>query len=204
MIKIGLAIISCVVVISSLVACSNDEKVTEVEPEVITEVPSDYEEIIDEANEEELQVIAEEEEKEAEGIHHHDDLHYEWAGSFTLSEGTYSLVFSQNEHGDESMLVAFLLENKNIHDLEHHAAHLFEAEAETVEQGGHFHAEHEYVYHLLLNAERTVFTFTINESGTYRLFTEHHPDEFLMTITGETGVVEPANEKEYEGHHHSH
>ncbi|QOY35044.1 hypothetical protein AWH56_020385 [Anaerobacillus isosaccharinicus] len=102
------------------------------------------------------------------------------------------------------MLMAFILENKNITDLEHHAAHLFEAEAEEVKQNQQFQAKHEFVYNLILNQESTKFTFSIEESGSYRIFTEHHPEEFQMKITKSTGVVNPEDPIEYEGHEHGH
>lgn len=142
---------------------------------------------------------------EEEGIDHHDELPYEWSASYPLEQGTYSLVFNQNEFGDESMRIAYILENHNITDLEHHAAHLIESNAEEVKENTEFQAKHEYVYNLLLNEDQTQFTFTIEKAGTYAIFTEHHPHEFAMTITGESGdEILPQNPTEYVGHGHSH
>src|SRR5690625_1605538 len=56
---------------------------------------------------------------EEEGIEHHDELPYEWSASYPLKKGTYSLVFNQNEFGDESIRIAYILKNQNISDLEH-------------------------------------------------------------------------------------
>ncbi|MFN7249625.1 MAG: hypothetical protein ACK4M9_02440 [Anaerobacillus sp.] len=190
----------------AIVACSNAEKTVEepVAAEVQTEEQNIDEEETTEENEEEAEKLDAEIE-EAEGIHHHDDIPYEWAATYKLKEGTYSLVFHQNEFGDESILLAFILENKNITDFEHHAAHLFEADAQEVKQTEVFHAKHEYVYNLLLNKDRTDFTFTIVEGGSYRIFAEHHPEEFKMTITDIDGnEVEAENPIEYEGHEHGH
>jgi hypothetical protein len=208
--KTGLLTLGCLLLFG-IVACSNAEKTVE-EP-VATggqteEQNIDEDEMTEESeeNEEEAAKLkVEAEVEEAEGIHHHDDIPYEWAATYHLKEGTYSLVFHQNEFNDESMLLAFILENKNITDFEHHAAHLFEADAEEVKQTEVFHAKHEFVYKLLLNKGRTDFTFTIVEGGSFRIFAEHHPEEFKMTITDIDGQeVEAENPIEYEGHDHGH
>ncbi len=138
--------------------------------------------------------------------HSHDELPFEWAGSYELVAGTYSLVFKQNEFGDESMLLAFILENSNIKDLEHHAAHIMEHGGESFNEGDYFAAESEYAYNLSLNVEgATSYTFTIQEAGTYRIFTEHHADEFEMEITNkESEVILATNVQEYDGHEHGH
>ncbi|WP_059104871.1 hypothetical protein [Shouchella shacheensis] len=142
---------------------------------------------------------------EEEGIEHHEELPYEWSGSYSFEQGIYSLVFNQNEFGDESMRIAFILENQNIMDLEHHAAHLIDSSAEEVKENNEFQANHEFVYNLSLNEDITQFTFTIKEAGDYAIFTEHHPEEFEMTISDEVGEeISPQNPTVYEEHGHSH
>ncbi|MBM4765265.1 hypothetical protein [Bacillus sp. B15-48] len=148
-------------------------------------------------------------EEDAEGIGHHDELPYEWAGSYELAGGIYTLKFNQNELGDESMLIAFILENSNITDLEHHAAHMMEEDAPNLNSilvGEEFEAHHEYTYLLALNTEgESTFTFTISQAGRYRIFTEHHPDEFGMQIlTEEDSEIAVNDSVEYEGHDHDH
>jgi hypothetical protein len=206
--KTGLLTLGCLLLFA-IVACSNAEKTAE-EP-VAAEVQTGEQNTDEEETTEEIEENEEDAEKldaeieEADGIHHHDDIPYEWAATYKLKEGTYSLVFHQNEFSDESMLLAFILEDKNITDFEHHAAHLFEADAQEVKQTEVFHAKHEYGYNLLLNKDHTDFTFTIVEAGSYRIFAEHHPEEFKMTITDIDGnEVEAENPIEYEGHDHSH
>ncbi|MDA3130311.1 hypothetical protein ACFPTR_07090 [Aliibacillus thermotolerans] len=143
--------------------------------------------------------------EEASGIDHHDELPYEWAATYELEEGTYTLQFKENEAGDESFKIAFVIEDSNIDDLEHHVAHIMEEDV-ALEETDHFEAKHEYANNLKLNKEgETVYTFTISKSGHYRIFTEHHPDEFAMEILAEAGVaIDGVNAKEYEGHAHDH
>ncbi|WP_078552560.1 hypothetical protein [Bacillus alkalicellulosilyticus] len=194
---------SCLVTIS-LVACGNtDDEVEVQQPE------NQEKEVVGVVEETEPAEELEEEgpiEEEEEGIDHHQELPYEWAGSFNLEEGTYTLVFNQNEFGDESILLGFILENSNIQDVEHHAAHMMEHSDEEVSQEGTFAAKHEYTFNLLINTEgSTTFTFTISEAGSYRMFTEHHAEEFKMQILSQSNEeIKPDNVKEYEGHGHEH
>ena len=204
--KLSILVFICLF-ISILAACSEKnveqtdtiENPSEVESDVDTPIT------VDPKEDEEEELIVEENHESSDGIDHHDELPYEWSASYPLETGTYTLVLNQNEFGDESMLIAFILENKNIKDLEHHAAHLFEALAEEVPEHTKFHAKHEFIYNLMLNTDASQFTFNVEETGNYVLFTEHHAEEFLMQILDESGEeIVPENETEYEGHGHSH
>ncbi|WP_026674104.1 hypothetical protein [Alkalihalobacterium bogoriense] len=194
----------------ALVACNEpteevDQEAEQVQPDVTNdEVDEEPEQ---EENEQPLEEVKEEDEKkEEEGIGHHHDLPYEWSGSFELKEGTYTLELPENEFGDESMLIAFILENSNITDLDHHAAHILEADVEDVTQGSSFEAMSEYGYNLILNSNgSSSFTFTITTSGSYKIYTEHVADEFDLSIVNEAGeTIQVENSKEFEGHGHSH
>lgn len=133
--------------------------------------------------------------------HHHHDIPYEWSGIFEFEEGNYTMKFNKNE-GDESILVAFISTAGSITDMEHHAAHVMEAEAIDVEKDGDFIAENEYTYKLDLNEDRTEFKFEVETPGEYYVFTEHLPEEFDMEILNEEGeVLEADNPTEYEGDH---
>ncbi|MCT8136904.1 hypothetical protein H1D32_03515 [Anaerobacillus sp. CMMVII] len=209
--KLG-SLLLAITMVGSLVACDAEEQnVTQDENEnvEVQDLTDDVEE--DEVELEETTPAEAEEESQTvsahEDDHHHDDLPFEWAGSYNLIEGTYSLVFKQNEFGDESILVAFILEDSNIKDLEHHAAHIMEASGfDEISEGEQFSAESEFAYNLFINVEgATSFTFTVIEAGTYRIFTEHHAEEFDMEISNEAGdVMVVENAKEYEGHEHGH
>lgn len=144
-------------------------------------------------------------EQEESGIAHYHELPYEWAATYELAEGTYTLQFNENENGDESFMLAFVLEDSNINDLEHHVAHIMEEDV-ALEETNHFEAKHEYANNLKLNETgETIYTFTISKGGKYRIFTEHHPDEFSMKLLTEDGtVIEGTNAKEFEGHDHHH
>lgn len=178
----------------SLVACNS----TNEEEAPVVEEGND---VVEEENEENVE--------EAEGIGHHHELPYEWGGSFELEEGTYTLKFKQNDHGDEHILIAFIIENSNIADPEHHAAHMMEEDAphlDVIEEGEQFEALHEYTYLLGLNPDgESTFSFTITQAGSYRIFTEHLADELGMHIFNEEGnEIVVTNPVEYDEHDHDH
>lgn len=196
---------------SSLIACSNSDAGTETikapavneEETLQQELPREEEDGPIESGDTEMDEL-EEDEKENDGIGHHHELPYEWRGSYDLVEGTYTLQLNKNEHGDETMLVAFIMENSNIHDLDHHAAHLMEATAEEVNEEQAFEAKHEYVYLLPLN-EKTTFTFTITKGGQYALYLEHDAEEFDLEIfNNNNDEIAAENVRQFEGHEHGH
>lgn len=150
--------------------------------------------------------VTEEENEHEEGGHHHHEIPFEWSGEVTLDEGTYSFVFQENG-GEESVMVGFILDNGNIQDMVHHAIHMMDAGGEEVE-AGHFHAKSEYVYEIPLNAEETTITFNVEQPGKYVLYFEHLPVEFQLEILdGDGKVITVENEEEYDGmyeHGHDH
>lgn len=136
------------------------------------------------------------------GDHEHGDLPYEWSGDYTFAAETYTLEFQ--ESGDPSCAVAFVLDEGDRHDLEHHAHHVMEAHMEEVEPGGHFTALPDYGYVLVLDPGGTTFTFEIEVPGDYVFFTEHYAWEFDLKVLDSGGQeVQARNIKEYEcGHDH--
>lgn len=138
------------------------------------------------------------------GLDHH-DVSFEWSGEFELEEGQYTLTFHENAGGDEHVKIVFIEDDGSIQDLDHHAAHIMEADAEQVKADGTFTAESEYAYELALNTDQTVFTFNLEQAGKYTVFTEHHPNELGLKVTNSEGQEIPAeNEKEYDAHDHEH
>lgn len=132
---------------------------------------------------------------------HHHDINYEWSGIYELGEGTHRIKLNKNE-GDESILVAFISSEGSISDIEHHAAHVMEAEAIDVAKDASFTAENEYTYNLDLNNETAEFEFEMESPGNYYVFTQHLPEEFDMEILNPDGEVLEADEQtEYEGDH---
>lgn len=179
----------CVLALGVLTACGNGE---EKEPEQ------------EGIQEEVVQAGADGEVEEEDGLHHH-AIPFEWGATYELAEGTYSLQFNENPHGDETILVAYILDDGKIKDIDHHAAHVMEADPEKVDVEGNFVAESEYAYQLTLNQERTSYTFEIKQAGQYALFVEHHADEVKMQILDASGAeVTAQNPQEYEGHDHDH
>ncbi|MDQ0340120.1 hypothetical protein J2S00_002915 [Caldalkalibacillus uzonensis] len=190
--------------IGSLVACNND--VNDTDSQMTADI--DTAEISEAETESTVSETTDESTEQAEGIAHHDHLPYEWSASYQLEEGVYTLLFNDNQNGDESMRIAFIRQNSNIKDVEHHAAHIMEEDqgVELIVDGGTFEAKHEFAYNLQLNQEgSTSFTFTIAEAGSYAIFLEHHIDEVAMQVMNESNAeIEAVNPKEYEGHGHDH
>lgn len=150
-----------------------------------------------------VNVGLEQDDIQGEGIDHH-DIPYEWSGIFEFGEGVHTIKFKKNE-GDESILVAFISTESNISDMEHHAAHVMEAEAIDVEKDGKFIAENEYTYNLDLKKELAEFQFEIESPGRYYVFTEHLPSEFQMEVLNPEGeVLKIDSPTEYEGDHDHH
>lgn len=146
-------------------------------------------------------VEKENEEKENTEEDHHHDIPYEWSGIYEFAEGDHTIKFNKNE-GDESILVAFISTDGNIKDMEHHAAHVMEAEAKDVEKDGNFVAENEYTYKLALNKEGAEFKFKVEKPGKYYVFTEHMPEEFDMEIFNADGeAIKVDNPTVYESDH---
>ncbi len=136
------------------------------------------------------------------GHEHGDDL-IEWSAAYDLPAGEYILEFQESEK-DPSILIAFLLEIADEHELEHMAYHVMEFGGEEVKPGGKFTAKNQFAYNLILDPQGTTFTFDIQESGRYVIFTEHFAWEFDMKIfDGNGNEIVGENEKEYaEPHEH--
>lgn len=138
----------------------------------------------------------------ASGLDHH-DIPFEWGATYELGEGTYTLQFNENPNQDESILVAFILDDGKIEDMAHHAAHIMEAEPEKVAVEEEFVVESEYAYQLPLKKDQTSHSFEIKEAGQYALFIEHRADEVKMQMLDASGSkVTAQNPREYEGHGH--
>jgi hypothetical protein len=122
--------------------------------------------------------------------HVHGDEAYEWSAVYNLPKGTYTLEFQESEN-DPSMLVAFLLKGEDEDALFHLAYHIMEAGGEDVPAGGSFAPRDQHAYNLLLSPTGTTFTFEIEDSGKYVVFTEHFAWEFDMKVYDSNGVEIP-------------
>lgn len=133
--------------------------------------------------------------------HEHSHGEFEWIGEFDLKAGDYILHFGASP--DETMKVAFVKLGTNIEDLEHHAAHVMDTEAEEIKEGSSFEAKPDYAYTLLMDPEHGHFGFTIAEDGTYAIVTEHMPSENNLQVFDSNKVeILPSAEHEGHGHHH--
>lgn len=131
--------------------------------------------------------------KENSEVSHHDDLPYEWKGEYHFHEETTYTVTTSAED-PEPLTLGFIQEGENIEDVEHHAAHMMEAEdIDQITTNATFQAEHEYAYTL---RDSTSYTFTI-EAGTYAVFLNQDPAEHQVSITNDQQETLEAQQEAY-------
>lgn len=133
---------------------------------------------------------------------------WEWGGSYQLEPGTYTYAFQEGP--DPAMHLALLRTSEGGHESIHHTEGTAEAlygshdSAAAVDGGDTLVATQETLYDLqFAESGETTFTLTVEEPGTYVLFTEHVPSEFDAALTSESGApVEPAATEGASGHSH--
>lgn len=118
--------------------------------------------------------------------HHDEGFPWEAEMAYQLHEEQYTVEF--HESGDPAM--KWLLIPSGSEHLREMARHRME-ECETVEAGATI-PDNSDCYNLTLNPDGTTFTLDVNNGGRYRLFTQHLPREFDMTIKdGDGELVQP-------------
>ncbi len=145
----------------------------------------------DHAHEDEGDHESHEEESHAngsEGQDHGSDSSFPWEAelAFQLESGEYTVRF--HESGDPAMKWLLLPSTaNNRHQTARHGMESCQSvDPETTIPGN------EACHDLTLNPDGTTFTLRVPDGGSYRLFTEHLPREFDMTIEdGNGSVVEP-------------
>ncbi len=125
---------------------------------------------------------------------------FEWAGAYSLAKGKYQWQFSQGP--DPLMDMAVIPLAKKLEEQLMSASLLFSAPAKGVANKGLIKAG-ECLYQLDVDRREGSFVIDIQEKGSYAFFTQHHPYEFKMTLSNESGDVSPRETKEFNaGHEH--
>ncbi|WP_063776426.1 cation diffusion facilitator family transporter [Paenibacillus sp. IHB B 3415] len=157
-------------------------------------------------------------EGETGGLHHsHEALHgsnkfeyegeerypFEWAGVYKLTMGDYRIAL--NDGPDPAMLISLFAVNSDSQDAleaaKREAVKIFQGPADPLASGGILQPKRKQT-NLLLNGD-VFFTLRIVEPGYYVLFTEHHPEEFATTVTGnEVEVIASPQQAFASAHHH--
>lgn len=119
---------------------------------------------------------------------------WEWQGQVELSPGTYTIHFA--ESGDPSM--KWLLVPAGTEHREERAMKTMKGSCKSVAPGTAILAD-DGCYNLMLNEEGTKHKLTVEDGGTYRLFTQHVPSEFDMTIESSEGETVTIDREFYPG-----
>jgi G3E family GTPase len=129
---------------------------------------------------------------------------FEWSGIYELAAGTYEWVMGA---GPDPMMGMAVLPMANTDTAAQEAilmdAVLTFAEEERAVQAGDAlclgKGQHNQL--VLKQDGETIFRITIEQSGFYQLFTEHHPDEFDAHLCSADAVLEPIQTREYKPDH---
>jgi len=125
---------------------------------------------------------------------------FEWAGVYQLARGPYQWQFTQGPDPLMDMVVAPL--SKKLEEYVPQAALLFSAPAVSIVNQGLMKAG-EFLYQLDVDKKSGSFVIDIPTEGEYIFFSQHHPDEFKMTLSNGSGVIKPKRTQEFKaGHEH--
>lgn len=128
--------------------------------------------------------------------HQHDEDSVEWSGVYQLDTGTYRLSLDGSD--DASMLLLILPGGEGEEDGEE-VYHGLEDSIIPAEAGAEIEAQ-EAGYRLELTPAGTSFTLRVEESGTYRLYTGHLPEETDMQIQMDGDVLAAADTRIYQAY----
>ncbi len=127
---------------------------------------------------------------------------FEWAGVYNLSVGTHELVLQEGP--DPTMKVALVPVNASTDEALEAAVEpvvmVFSDDEHELSAGGTLQPSGRLIA-LNLTADELRFEVQIGRSGTYALFTEHHPDEFQAQLFGSDTLVKPVVEREFKPDH---
>lgn len=128
---------------------------------------------------------------------------FEWSGLYHLTAGEYSLIM--NEGPDPAMNLCLLpaagSSEQAMRDTVETAVLRFSAEETELAPECSIRTEMELIQ-LPLEDVPKVFRVTVPQSGSWVLFTEHHPDEFSASLQDASGLtVAPLVTREYKPDH---
>ncbi|HEX4167192.1 MAG TPA: GTP-binding protein [Bryobacteraceae bacterium] len=127
---------------------------------------------------------------------------FEWGGVYQLPPGQYE--FEVHSGPDPSMNVVLLPAASPAHtaleDAQMHAVIEFSGPEQVLVSEEPLQPGHQ-LFQLTLNGATSRFPILIAQSGTYALFTEHHPDEFNAAVRHNDQSVPPIASKIYKPDH---
>lgn len=119
---------------------------------------------------------------------------WEWQGQLDLPAGTYTIKFG--ESGDPAMKWLLLPVGRD--HREEYAAKTLTSSCESLSSGTSIAAD-DVCYNLKLNDDGSTHKLTVEDGGTFRLFTQHLPAEFNMTIENGAGKTMTVDREFYPG-----
>jgi G3E family GTPase len=129
---------------------------------------------------------------------------FEWAGVYEFTPGTYPLALQVGPDPVMS-LACFPIQSATpemLEDVTMQAVLRFSEEGTDRSVGQTIPVADPRLSTLLLNEQAATFTLTVQEPGRYALFTQHHPDEFALTLRHANGeAVETVLTREYKPKH---
>ena len=130
------------------------------------------------------------------------EMPFEWAGIYNLNVGRHELHF-QTGPDPEINLVALPL--NAIGDASYEAAkkmavNLFSEGSASIPPGGTFLPTVK-LQTLRFGDDGGKFNLEILEAGRHALFTQHHPDEFQMTLTRDSQFISPVSSENFAASH---
>jgi G3E family GTPase len=121
---------------------------------------------------------------------------FEWGGVYNLPAGDYTLVMHE---GPDPAIKLALLEGATLEAALIHAVWCFSEREPSIVNGPIKPAKQ--LLEAALPGTEVRLPIQITKSGSYALFTEHHPDEFQAFLQGPNGKVTPQETREYKPDH---
>jgi hypothetical protein len=126
---------------------------------------------------------------------------FEWGGVFQFAAGRHDIVLQDGP--DPMMNLAVLsvqgASYEHLEEVQMEAVLTYSDEEHPVPPGGTI-VPGKQLHQLILPDGEKRFSLDIETGGWYALFTEHHPDEFQMKVTGSQEIA-PLLAKEYKPDH---
>jgi G3E family GTPase len=131
------------------------------------------------------------------------EYHFEWSGIYYLVAGTYHLSLQVGP--DPEMSVAlFPVKNATPEALEAltmDAVLRFSENGENYSPGAPIAVSYPDLHNLQLHGQAATFVLSVEQSGLYALYTQHHPTEFQLELQAGTRKLEPVVTREYKPKH---
>lgn len=125
---------------------------------------------------------------------------FEWSATFQLTKGRYQWQFHKGPDPVMDMLIMPF--SKTFEESLKQATILFSGPAVSIADQGCM-VPGDSLHQLDVKKDIGSFMIDIPSDGEYIFLTQHHPDEFKMTLSDDSGIVTSKSEKEFNpGHEH--